>query len=93
VDALPAPLPEALQHLQPGDQTGLVQTPFLSYIFKVAGRRGGEVVSLAKAQPEIEAELREQKFEMRYEVWMQGLRDEFQVVRYNPDISAVTGEL
>jgi len=93
VDRLPDPLPEVLSALQSGDRTGLVDTPSQSYIFKVTGRRGGEITPLADAQPGIERELREQKYEQVYETWIAGLKEEFQVLRYNPDISAVTGDL
>lgn len=92
IDTLPSPLPEVLQDLQPGDRTGLVDTPFQSYIFKVLDRRGGTTMSLAEAQPQLESELREQKYEEAMEAWIEGLKNEFQIQRFNPDISAVTGD-
>jgi parvulin-like peptidyl-prolyl isomerase len=93
LDTLPSPLPEVLGDLQPGDRTGLVETPVQYYLFEVSDRRGGNLIELAEAQPQIERDLREEKFLARYDAWIEGLKEEFQIVRYNPDISAVTGEL
>ena len=93
VDGLPEPMPEALRALEAGQVSELVETAVLSYFFKVMDRRGGELMSLTEAQPMLERELREKKFEAAYEVYINGLKEEFQIQRFNPDISAVTGEL
>jgi hypothetical protein len=93
VDNLPDPMPEALREMEAGGITDWVETPILSYFFQVLNRRGGGGMTLVEAQPVLEQEIRERKFERAYEVYIQGLKDEFQILRFNPDISAVTGEL
>lgn len=93
LSALPTELKTALEDRQPGELTPLIETPFQSYIFKVENRRGGETLSLAEAQPAIERELEAQKYQETYEAWISGLYDQFQVRRFKPDISAVTGDL
>lgn len=93
IETLPQPMPEALQTLKKGEMSELVETNALSYFFEVMDLRGGEMMSLADAQPILEADLRERKFEAAYEAWIEGLKKEFQIQRFNPDISAVTGDL
>ncbi|MDF3129799.1 peptidyl-prolyl cis-trans isomerase [Kiritimatiellaeota bacterium B1221] len=93
IDRLPEELKRALEDTEPGEITRLIETPVQTYIFKVEDRRGGETQTLAEAQPLLQREIEEEKYKEIYEVWMQGLYDQFQVRMFNPDISAVTGDL
>jgi parvulin-like peptidyl-prolyl isomerase len=89
---LPRPIREALEQVAVGQMTPRVDLPSQSYFFLVENRRGGEQLPLSEAQAGIENELRSQKYDALYEAFVQGLREEFPVFPYNPDISAVTGE-
>lgn len=91
--SLPEALREGLQGVAPGGLTALIETPVQSYIFKVEDRRGGDTLTLAEAQAGLERELEAQKYEEIYNNFIQGLYNQFQVRRFNPDISAVTGDL
>ena len=93
LSTLPEYLQTGLRDRQPGDLTPLIETPVQSYIFKVEDRRGGDILSLAEAQPLLEKELEAQKYDEIYNTFIQGLYNQFQVRRFNPDISAVTGDL
>lgn len=90
---LPADLREALAEAEPGTVTPLIDTPVQSYIFKIEDRRGGEIKSIAEAQSELKRELEVAKYDEIYSNWMEGLYKQFQVRRFHPDISAVTGDL
>lgn len=92
LDRLPEPLSSALADRREGDITELIETPVQSYFFLVEERRGGDVMPLAEAQPLLESEIRQEKYDRIYENWISGLRNDFPVKRFNPDISAVTGE-
>jgi parvulin-like peptidyl-prolyl isomerase len=91
-DTLPPQIRAVVEQAKVGEITDLVELPTQAYIFYIENRRGGERQSLAQAQAGIENELRSQKFEKLYNEWTQGLRKEFPVFRYDPDLSAVTGE-
>ncbi len=93
LDRLQEELKIALQDVEPGEITRVIETPVQTYIFKVEDRRGGETQTLAEAQPLLQREIEEVKYKEIYENWMQGLYDQFQVRMFNPDISAVTGDL
>jgi peptidyl-prolyl cis-trans isomerase SurA len=92
LSGLPEALQNALREVEAGEVTPLIDTPTQSFIFKVEDRRGGEIQSLVEAQQQLERKLRAEKYEESYESWMRGLRREFQVQRFNPDISAITGD-
>ncbi len=92
VSGLPEVLRTALLDVEAGEVTPLIVTSTLSYIFKVEDRRGGEIPPLAEVQSDVERLVRNDKFEERFESWIDGLRSQFQVQRFNPDISALTGE-
>jgi len=92
LESLPPNIRTALTDLKVGDVSDLVNLPTQSYVFLVENRRGGEAQTLAQAQAAIEADLRQEKQERLYNAWMKGLREQFPVHYYNPDISAVTGE-
>jgi len=92
LSSLPDALRDPLSDARPGDITPLIDTPVQSYIFKIQDRRGGDVAPLAEVQPRLEADIRAEKHDRIYENWILGLRKEFPVQRFNPDISAVTGE-
>ncbi|WFB36580.1 peptidyl-prolyl cis-trans isomerase [Kiritimatiellota bacterium B12222] len=87
-DVLKLPLLEA----EVGDITPLIETPVQSYIFKVEDRRGGETQTVEQAQALLTKEIEQEKYREIYDSWMEGLRDQFQVRRFNPDLSAVTGD-
>lgn len=90
-DSLPKSLNHALEAADVGTITDRVDLPSQSYYCLVENRRGGERLPLSEAQAGIENELRSQKYDRLYEEWVEGLRDEFSVHYYNPDISAITG--
>lgn len=90
---MPVEIREALIDAQPGETSALVKTLSMSYIFRVEDRRGGETQTLAEAQAALQREIEQEKYQQVYDDWMQGLYNQFQVRRFNPDISAVTGDL
>lgn len=93
LSSLPDELKTGLIDRKPGELTPLIETPVQSYIFKIEDKRGGGTVSLADAQAGLQREIENQKYEALYSEFMQGLNNQFQVRRFNPDISAVTGDL
>jgi parvulin-like peptidyl-prolyl isomerase len=91
LSGLQEPLSTKLGEVEVGDVTPLIDTPTQSFIFKVEDRRGGEIPPLADVQYLLERRIRNEKFEERYESWIDGMRNDFQIQRFNPDISAITG--
>ncbi|MEX2608213.1 MAG: peptidylprolyl isomerase [Kiritimatiellia bacterium] len=93
VSKLPEALQEALLEVEAGEVTSLIDTPTQSFIFKVEDRRGGGTPQLTDVQSDLERRIRNEKFGELYEFWIEGLRSDFQVQRFNPDISAVSGDI
>lgn len=93
VSKLPEALQEALLEVEAGVVTSLIDTPTQSFIFKVEDRRGGGTPQLTDVQSDLERRIRNEKFGELYEFWIEGLRSDFQVQRFNPDISAVSGDI
>lgn len=92
IAGLPERLRSSLRDVGVGDVTPLIDTPTQSFIFKVEDRRGGEIPPLSDVQSVVERRVRSDKFQERFESWIDGLRSQFQVQHFNPDISALTGE-
>ncbi len=79
---LPEPLRVTLEALEPGEVSGLVETPTQSFLFRVEERRGGEPMEFQEVQARLEADLRGDRFEAAYQEWVGNLRREFPVFRY-----------
>ncbi len=92
LSSLSGPIRDAVAELAVGEESEVVNLTAMSYIFLVENRKGGEAQTLAQAQAAIEADIRSRKQERLYDDLMDGLRKQFPVHYYNPDISAVTGE-
>jgi len=90
---LPQVLREGVDATEIGEITPLIESPTMSYIFKVEDRRGGEVLPLAEVQDDLERELRDKKFTRNYETWIDELSRQFTVQRFKPDLSAISGEM
>lgn len=93
LSSLPENLQSALQDAEVGTVTPLIETPVQSYIFMIEARKGGETQSIEEAQAALKREIEMEQYTRIYENWMQGLYSQFQVRKFHPDISAVTGEL
>jgi len=93
LSSLPENLQSALQDAEVGTVTPLIETPVQSYIFMIEDRKGGETQSIEEAQAALKREIEMEQYTRIYENWMQGLYSQFQVRKFHPDISAVTGEL
>jgi parvulin-like peptidyl-prolyl isomerase len=83
-ETLPAVLRDVLLTRSAGEITDLIPTPTQFYIFWIEDRRGGDTMSFAEAQPILETDLRRVQFDQRKSVFMESLRREFPVFRFDP---------
>ncbi|HIV09735.1 MAG TPA: peptidyl-prolyl cis-trans isomerase [Candidatus Spyradenecus faecavium] len=69
-----APIVEALAKLKPGETSGVVEMGDWRAIVQKVDERAGEPPSLAEAWPRVEAAVRAELGQVRYNEWVEGLR-------------------
>lgn len=83
-ETLPQPLRDALIKRKKGEITERIDTPTQYYLFWIEDTRGGDRMSFSEAQPKLEAELRRSHFDRLHKEFMDGLRRDFPVFRFDP---------